>query len=107
MEELLAAVKNYLNITWEDELTDQKLQGMIERGKSYLNHISGGSFSFAEENEARALLFDYCRYVWSNALEEFEQNFKPHLLALRIAAVTEMSREQEREHEQKEDGMLQ
>jgi len=31
------------------------------------------------------LLFDYCRYVRSNALEMFEINFKSQLIGLRLA----------------------
>lgn len=34
---LLDDVKNYLDITWDDELTNTKLSGIIERGKNFLN----------------------------------------------------------------------
>jgi len=83
---LLADVKNYLDITWNDEATDKKLTGIINRGKSYLQDIASSLFiDFAVECKARSLLFDYCRYARSNALEMFEINFKSQLIGLRLA----------------------
>ena len=37
MEELLADVKNYLNITWDDQATDRKIGGLIKNGIAYLD----------------------------------------------------------------------
>ena len=34
--ELLKDIKDYLNITWEDERTDKNITGMIKRGMTYL-----------------------------------------------------------------------
>lgn len=87
MAELIDDVKNYLDITWDDENTDKKLTGIIERGKSYLKEISGSStdLNFDIEGLGRSLLFDYCRYARSNALEVFEKNFISDLLKLRIS----------------------
>lgn len=34
---LLADVENYLNITWDDEATDQKIGGLIASGMAYLD----------------------------------------------------------------------
>lgn len=83
---LLADVKNYLDITWNDDAADKKLTGIINRGKSYLQNIAGGfSIDFAVECNARSLLFDYCRYARSNALEMFEPNFKSQLIGIRLA----------------------
>ena len=36
-EGLLNDVKNYLDISWEDDNTDSKVTGIIERGMKYLN----------------------------------------------------------------------
>ena len=44
--ELLEEVKNYLDITWEDEATDQKVEGMINRGKARLEEIAGAPLAF-------------------------------------------------------------
>ena len=76
-------IKDYLNITWEDERTDKKLAGMIQRGKRRLQNIAGvSSNDFREEGLARELLFDYCRYANSHALEMFETNFIGELQSL-------------------------
>ena len=81
---LLDEVKNYLDITWADTQTDLKLQGIIERGKSYLNRAAGKELDFNTEDKPKELLFDYCRYVRSNALEMFQQNYLHELLSLQI-----------------------
>lgn len=82
--QLLADIKNYLDITWTDDDTDGKLIGIIERGRHYVNRIGGTSYDFALEGAHRQLLFDYCRYVRSNALEDFEKNFLHEIMALQI-----------------------
>lgn len=38
---LLADVKNYINITWDDEATDAKISDMIASGMVYLNEKYG------------------------------------------------------------------
>lgn len=81
---LLPDVKNYLDITWEDDGTDNKLIGILERGKQYLLNIAGYVLTFEEGTKERELLFDYTRYVRSNALDEFQVNYRHELIALRL-----------------------
>ncbi len=81
---LLDEVKNYLDITWIDTQTDLKIAGIIERGKKYLNKVAGKELDFDAEDKPKELLFDYCRYVRSNALEAFQQNYLHELIALQI-----------------------
>ena len=81
---LLDDVKNYLDITFSDELYDRKLTGIIERGANYLTGIAGAALMFQEENQERQLLMDYCRYANANCIEDFETNFRSDLLLLRI-----------------------
>lgn len=88
-ETLLDAVKNYLDITYQDEKTDKKVAGIIDRGKKYLNDIAEKELDYDEENTPRQLLFDYCRYARNNVLELFEENFKQQLIALRIGGQTD------------------
>lgn len=83
-EGLLDAVKNYLDITWEDPEGDQKLSGIIARGMQYLNTVAGTELDYTEEGKPRELLFDYCRYVRSGALDEFAINYQHELLSLQI-----------------------
>ena len=81
---LLEAVKNYLDITWEDPAGDEKLSGIIARGIKYINSVAGAELDYTVEDKPRELLFDYCRYVRSNALDEFAINYQHELLSLQI-----------------------
>ena len=86
---LLDEVKNYLDITWEDQQTNLKIQGIIDRGQKYLNRTAGKELDFEVEDKPKELLFDYCRYVRSNALEMFQQNYLHELLSLQIVSEVE------------------
>lgn len=79
---LLEAVRNYLDITWSDDAGDLKLSGIIARGIKYIDSVAGEACEYAAEDKPRELLFDYCRYVRSNALDEFQTNYLSELLAL-------------------------
>lgn len=79
---LLLEVKDYLKITWEDE--DNYLQGIINRGKKYLKQLTGTELDFEVEGQPKALLLDYCRYAYNNALEYFEENFHKEILRLQL-----------------------
>ncbi len=83
-EGLLDAVKNYLDITWNDADGDEKLIGIIARGMKYLDNAAGAELDYTVEDKPRELLMDYCRYVRSNALDEFQTNYLPELLTLQI-----------------------
>jgi hypothetical protein len=83
-ETLLIDIKSYLHITWQDTDTDKNLTGMINRGMARLQEIAGASLDFTIEDLPRTLLFDYCRYANSQALEMFEKNFISELTSLHI-----------------------
>lgn len=83
-EGLLASVKNHLDITWDDSAGDEKLSGIIARGIVYIDGVAGYAQDYTEENKARELLMEYCRYVRSNALDEFQDNYLSELLNLQI-----------------------
>ena len=91
LKTLLQDVKDYLHINWEDEKTDKNLTGMIKRGMARLTNIAGvSSLNFIEDDLPRQLLFDYCRYANSQALEVFETNFQSELLSLHINKQAEL-----------------
>lgn len=84
MNDLLAALKIYMDITWEDPHTDAKLDGILSRAQTKLCAYAGNDgIDFSEGSEERQLLFDMCSYVWNNAGEDFEANYLPDLLMLR------------------------
>ncbi len=79
---MLRAVKNYLKIAWNDE--DSHIQGIIDRGQAYLNDLTGAELDYETDGQPKALLLDYCRYVYNNASEYFEENFAKELLRLQL-----------------------
>ena len=81
-EGLLADVKNYLNITWVDVATDQKVTNILLNGMAYLNGKYGGAADYSFQGLPRALLFDYARYGRDDALDVFENNFRASILAM-------------------------
>lgn len=88
-DEMLQAIKNYLDITFEDADTDEKLIGIAGRGMAYLNDVAGEKLDYSKEAVPRALLLDYCRYARNNVLELYEQNFGAELISLRIGVQTD------------------
>lgn len=83
-EGLLEDIKSYLHITWQDSDTEKNLTGMINRGMARVQEIAGVPLDFTVEDLPRSLLFDYCRYANSHALEMFEKNFSGELMSLHI-----------------------
>jgi len=82
---LLAAVRNYLSVTWVDAALDTKLTGIIQRGQAYLDGIAGKAQDYTIEGQARTLLFDYVRYYRSNAGNQFSKDYQDQLIALRLS----------------------
>ncbi len=81
---LLSDVKDYLDITWDDAGTNSKLTGIIKRGIKYIDRVAGDEQDYSIDDKAKELLLDYVRYVRSNALSEFQNNYLPELLTLQI-----------------------
>lgn len=79
---LLDDVKNYLNITWEDDATDKKIGGIIASGMAYLNAKYGEKADYTQDGMPRTLLFEYVRYVRDSALDVFENNYQALLLGM-------------------------
>ena len=79
MVNLLEIVKNYLDVTWVDPDADLKLNGIIDRGKRYIDRIAGEAMDYETPDKAQELLLEYCRYARSNALEMFAKNFQHEL----------------------------
>lgn len=82
---MLEELKKRLKISWNDE--DDNLQRSIEAGKEYLESIAGTTLDFVGSSFNMALLFEYCRYDYNNAVEYFEINFSKQLIQLQIQSV--------------------
>ena len=87
-EGLLSDVKNYLNITWDDDATDKKVSGLIASGMIYLNAKYGKDADYTADGMPRTLLMEYVRYARDSALDVFENNYQALLLGMHPQSVT-------------------
>lgn len=104
-EKLLETVLNDLDITFEDEMLKKKIGRLIDSGAMYLEDKFGREIDFTEDKIALDLLISYCRYGRSNAIEQFEHDFKSNLtaFALRGAMLTAQEEKKAQEGAQNED----
>lgn len=80
MEPLLQELKDVLKITWNEE--DVRLRKLLTEGEAYLSGLTNASFDFSKELTPKELLLERCRYVYNNAGDEFETNYKNELSRL-------------------------
>ena len=78
--ELLADVKNHLNITWDDEATDNKIRGFIAAAMAYLNEKGGSVLDYDADGLPRTLMMEFVRYARDEALDVFENNYMALIL---------------------------
>lgn len=81
-EQILLALKDNLQITWEDDTTNRALLRFIANGQAFLNGLCEAELTYEEGSQAYELLLERCRYAWNNAVDEFEENFKRDLQRL-------------------------
>lgn len=79
--ELLADVKNHLDITWDDEAEDKRISGLIALGATYLDDKLGEEADYDRDDLPRMLLLEYVRYGRDQALDVFEGNYQALILA--------------------------
>lgn len=83
---LLDDVKRHLDILSYDEHTNKKIMLIIARAKNYLRRFDPtlSDSDFENKNDfVNSMLLDYCRYDFSNASEDFSENYKDEILFLR------------------------
>jgi len=80
---MIKELKNYLNITWSDDDTDTKIQGILDRATAILNNYAATSIDFGVAVNHKQLLFDCCRYIYNDAYEDFKHNYREELIMLR------------------------
>lgn len=79
---LFSDVKAYLDITWEDEVTNRKIRNFITQGMFFINDKLGAEGDYLHDGHPRTLLFEYARYARDGALDVFETNYKSMILAM-------------------------
>lgn len=85
-EILLDDILNELDITFDDSATRKKIRDYMRQGMARLEELKGGTIDFAKEMTARTLLFSFCRYGRSNAIEQFEHDFSSQLTSFALHA---------------------
>lgn len=82
---LIDNVKIMLDITAGNMSEDEKINLIIEDGKQHLRSFypTLTDDDFEKPSRARYLLFNYCRYAYSNAAEMFDANYAAEIIALR------------------------
>lgn len=78
---LLTQIKRNLTITWDDEDTNQLLEDALTSSVSYLTRLGGIKLLFEEGSAEEELVCERVRYIYNNALADFEENFSSPLAA--------------------------
>lgn len=85
LEELLTAIKSYLDYTWEDSARDARLKSYISSSYQYLQEVANiEHLDLDEDLLARELLFNRVMYMDSKALDDFQSNYNGMLNELRV-----------------------
>lgn len=82
---MLEELKYHLKITWSEE--DTELETLLIRGRSALKRLFGVDIDYEKHEDAKELLFNWCRYSRNHATEYFQQNFieEINMLAFQLA----------------------
>lgn len=86
MERLLKQVKRKLNITWEDDDTNDRVEDIIQSAIPDMIHILGiadPDFDFSEPGMENALFLAYCLYEYNHCLNEFADNYANKIAQVR------------------------
>ena len=87
MSEILTRqVKRKLNITWDDEDTNARVDDIMESVSPYLRHKLGVSaeFDFSAPGTERDLVLSCCLYEWNHITrDEWEENYKYTIATVR------------------------
>lgn len=84
MNELLELeVKRKLNITWDDEETDNAIESMIEDAIITLNEKLGAEIDYSKPGMERNLFKNYCLYAWNDCLDDFDKKYMNEIYQIR------------------------
>lgn len=81
--EVLAAVRRKLNVTWDDETTERRIEDVIESVSVPLAKRCGlgDDHAFRSDDPEWALFLNACLYEFSDALDDFWENYAPDIAA--------------------------
>jgi hypothetical protein len=93
--EPLDAVRRKLNVTWDSNVTDERVQDVVDAVSPRLSSLLGfdAAHDFSKEDgEAWGLFLNACLYEFSDAWDDFTQNYEREIQSVRlmnIATATE------------------
>lgn len=76
-------VKRYLNITWDDEITDNDVLDIIEEAEAEINSYAGCAVDIAAHPGIKHLFKEMCKYMYCKAYNDFRVNYRSELIMLR------------------------
>jgi hypothetical protein len=86
-EAAMAAVKRKLNVTWDSNVTDDRVQDVVDAVSPRLSSLLGfdavHEFS-KEDGEAWGLFLNACLYEFSDAWDDFTQNYEREIQSVRL-----------------------
>lgn len=85
-ELLLTQVKRKLNITWEDDDTNDRVKEIVDSAiptMIFKLGIADQSFDFSVEGQENMLFKNYCLYEWNHCVNEFDGNYSNEIAQLR------------------------
>lgn len=80
---LLQELKDNLNITWDEEETNRKLERIIKDAKAILNFKLGATIDYSTEGQEHNLFLNYCMYAYNNCTNEFDVNYFNEIMQIR------------------------
>lgn len=83
---LIDQVKRKLNITWQDEDTDRRVEDIMASVKPTLIHKLGivdADFDFSKGGQENRLFLALCLYEWNHAANEFDVNYSNEIAQCR------------------------
>ena len=90
LEQLLADVKDYLQISWEDDATDRRLSDMIQSSAAYLDGVTAATNDYTAPGNMRTLLLERVRYQYNGALDAWLNNYLPLVVGAQLGSQCEV-----------------
>jgi hypothetical protein len=84
-DDITAAVKRKLNITWQDDTTDARVFDVLSKSEATMRRLCdcpGDATTWDDEDIG--LLLDACLYEFSNAADDFRVNYADAVQACRM-----------------------
>ena len=75
--------KRNLNVTWDDQYTNDRIIDTYGAAMALIQDYAGPEVDLKSDEMAKQLLKDCQRYIWNDCLDEFERRYSSHIIALR------------------------